>query len=39
MKYKVGDKVKVRGWDDMVLEFDVDTSGDIELPRIFLLRK
>ena len=35
MKYKVGDKVKIRKWDDMVSEFDVDASGDIELPGIF----
>lgn len=35
MKYKVGDKVKIRQWDDMASEFDVDTSGDIELPGIF----
>lgn len=39
MKYKVGDKVKVRGWDDMVSEFDVDASGDIELPGIFFTKK
>ena len=31
MKYKVGDKVKVRGWDDMASEFDVNDFGDIEL--------
>lgn len=35
MKYKVGDKVKIRQWDDMASEFDVDASGDIELPGIF----
>ena len=39
MKYKVGDKVKVRKWDDMVSEFDVDASGDIELPGIFFTKK
>lgn len=35
MKYKVGDKVKIRKWDDMVSEFDLDARGDIELPGIF----
>ena len=39
MKYKVGDKVKIRKWDDMVSEFDVDASGDIELPGIFFTKK
>ena len=39
MKYKVGDKVKVRGWDDMVSEFDLDARGDIELPGIFFTKK
>lgn len=28
MRYKVGDKVRVRQWDDMVKEFDVN-DGDI----------
>lgn len=30
MKYKVGDKVRVRAWDDMEKEFGLDASGDIE---------
>ena len=29
MKYKVGDKVLVRQWDDMVKEFGVNNNGDI----------
>ena len=29
MKYKVGDKVRVRQWDDMAKEFDVNEFGDI----------
>ncbi len=29
MKYKVGDKVRVRQWDDMVKEFGVDEFGNI----------
>lgn len=29
MKYKVGDKVRVRKWNDMVDEFGTDEDGDI----------
>lgn len=29
MRYKVGDKVRVRQWDDMVEEFDINEFGDI----------
>lgn len=36
MKYKVGDKVKVRKWDDMALEYGVDDDGDIEMPIYFI---
>lgn len=39
MKYKVGDKVKVRKWDDMASEFDIDASGDIALPTIFFTKE
>ena len=39
MKYKVGDKVKVRKWDDMVSEFDVDYSGDIETPSFYFTKE
>ena len=31
MKYKVGDKVKVRSWDSMAKQFRVDCEGDIKL--------
>ena len=36
MKYKVGDKVKVRKWSDMALEFGVDDDGDIKMPVYFI---
>lgn len=29
MKYKVGDRVLIRQWDDMVKEFGLDKDGDI----------
>lgn len=29
MKYKIGDKVRVRKWNDMVDEFGTDEDGDI----------
>ena len=32
MKYKVGDKVKVRSWDSLAKEFGVEYAGDIRLP-------
>ena len=32
MKYKVGDKVRIREWDDMAKEYDVYTDGDIYTP-------
>lgn len=36
MKYKVGDKVIVRKWDDMEREFGVDRHGDINAKCIFV---
>ena len=39
MKYKVGDKVKIRKWDDMASEFDVDAIGDIKLPTMFFTKE
>lgn len=30
MKLKVGDKVRIRDWDDLVNEFGVDACGDID---------
>ena len=29
MKYKIGDKVKVKKWEDLELEYEVDEYGDI----------
>lgn len=39
MKHKVGDKVKIRQWDDMVSEFDIDFSGDIETPSFYFTKE
>lgn len=36
MKYQIGDKVKVRKWDDMALEYGVDDDGDIKMPIYFI---
>lgn len=35
MKYKVGDKVTIRSWDDMKKEYGTDSAGDIKVPCIF----
>ena len=36
MKYKKGDQVTVRSWDDMVDEFGVDAAGDIKCRLAFV---
>jgi len=33
LKYKVGDKVRIRSWKDMVDEFSLTSQGDIMIPR------
>ena len=35
-KFKVGDKVRVRQWDDMAKEFGVDSSGAIDKSPYFI---
>lgn len=41
MRYRAGDKVRVREWDDMAQEFGLDDSGQINcrFGFIFLMRK
>lgn len=34
-KFKVGDKVTIRSWDDMEKEYGTDYAGDIRVPCIF----
>lgn len=36
MKYKVGDRVRVRAWKDMVGEFGTDSYGAIKVPCSFM---
>lgn len=35
MKFKVGDKVRIRSWEDMEKEFGVDSDGDIKCHYFF----
>ena len=35
MKYKVGDKVTIRSWDDMEKEYGTDYAGYIKVPGLF----
>lgn len=35
-KYKVGDKVRIRQWDDMEKEFGLDETGDIKCLCFFI---
>lgn len=37
LKYKVGDKVRVRQWDAMKREYGVNENGDIRAPSGFLI--
>lgn len=30
-EFKVGDRVRIRQWDDMMEEFGIDNDGDIQL--------
>lgn len=39
MKYKVGDKVKVRSWESMEKEYGTDLRGDIKLPNIYFAKR
>lgn len=36
MRYKVGDKVKVKTWDKMVREFGLDSDVDINCKHLFV---
>lgn len=35
-KYKVGDELRIREWDDMEAEFGIDEDGDINMPTSFM---
>lgn len=37
MKYKVGDKVIIRSWEDMARQFGVDSCGDIMVKHLFTI--
>lgn len=36
MKFNIGDRVKIRQWDDMASEFGVDNDGDIMIIESFV---
>lgn len=36
MKYNIGDKVRIRSWDDMQKEYGLDRDGDIKTPICFV---
>ncbi len=35
MKYKIGDVVKIRSWEDMENQYGLDEDGDIACPGVF----
>lgn len=35
MKYKIGDMVEIRSWEDMENQYGLDEDGDINCPGIF----
>ena len=37
--FKVGDRVRIRSWDDMVKEYGLDWEGDIPTPCYFFIDK
>ena len=39
MRYKVGDKVRVRQWDDMAKEFYVNDGGNIFVDGYYFVNK
>ena len=39
MKYKVGDKVRIRQWDDMKEEFGRDRCDGIGTPKYYFIKK
>lgn len=36
-KFNIGDRVRVRAWDDMVKEFGVDELGDIDTGYLYFV--
>ena len=35
IKYKIGDTVKIRSWEEMEAQFGLDNDGDIACPGVF----